>query len=411
MSLLFKLAFRNLLRQRRRSILTGLSMTGGFVLLALSLSLVEGSYSGLIEMFTSDHTGHIQVHKNDYLRRPDLHKNLDDGEVLEELLQSHPDILAFAPRIHAPALAYGGSKTLPVTLTGIDPRQEVHVSLLKEKIQKGSFFKQADMAAGPDHDLPALIGRTVADSLKLSPGDELVLISKGADGSIANDLFRVAGIVGNRSSWEKQRVFLPLPAAREFLAMPGRVHEYVLKVPGYHLAEEVAASLREKSRNKDWEFSSWQQVEASFYRSMQSDKRGNQVTLGIIIFLVCLGVLNTVVMSVLERTREFGLLKAQGTSPGRIFFLIETEVLLLALASCLAGLLIALPLITWFTLVGITLDQAFDMGGISYDTLRGSLSPDIFVTSALVILSSAAAVSLLPSLRAARIKPVDALRS
>ena len=409
MSLLLRIALRNILRQRRRSILTGLSMTGGFVLLALTLSLLEGSYGGLIEMFTSDHTGHVQVHGGDYLHRPRLYKTLDDSQALEALLGEEPEILAFAPRIFTSALAYGGSKTTPVTLVGIDPARETETSLLKDKVRSGSFFHAA--GEDPNNDYPVLIGQTVADTLSLSVGDELVLISQGADGSIANDIFRVQGLVGSRTSWERLRVFLPLPLAQEFLAMPGRVHEYVLKTPSYRRAQPVAASLASASEGRNWQFAPWQEVEASFYISMQADKQGNRVTLGVIIFLVCIGVLNTVVMSVLERTREFGVLKSLGTSPDHIFLLIELETLLLSLFSCLAGLALSIPLLAWFTLVGVKLAQPFNLGGIPYDTLRGSLSPDIFVTSALVIVCSTLAVSILPSLRAARIRPVDALQS
>lgn len=135
------------------------------------------------------------------------------------------------------------------------------------------------------------------------------------------------------------------------------------------------------------------------------------ITLYVIVFLVCIGVLNTVLMSVLERTGEFGVLKAIGTSPARLFWLIVLETLLLAVIACLLGGLIALPINLWFTLQGIALAEPMEISGIVFSHYRGQMSAYVFGFPMLVILIAAALIALMPAFRAARIVPVDAMRT
>ena len=148
----------------------------------------------------------------------------------------------------------------------------------------------------------------------------------------------------NKSSNERQSVYLPMSAAQEFLSMSGGVHEYAILLNHSDEAIEVSTSLRSNFQNQDWVVSPWQKVEETFYKTMQADKQAAYVELVIVIFLVCIGVLNTVVMSVLERTREFGVLRAIGTNPGKIVSMIIMETSMLALFSCLLGFIISVPI-------------------------------------------------------------------
>ena len=406
--LLPTLAFRNILRQRRRSILTALSMGGGYLLLSFSFSLVYGSYGNLINMFTQDHTGHIQIHYDNYLRKPKLYKSIDTNGEIESVLSNNDNVVSYAPRIHSAALAYANEKSAPVAIVGIDADKEKTTSMLARKVKQGTFFTDV---MNDDGYYPAMIGYGVADSLRLKLNDEIILISQGADGSIANDIFIVQGIVGTKTSWEKNRVFLPLNAAQEFLSMQGKVHEYSILLPGSDIAEAVATRIQLSLANSDLKVSPWQEVEETFYKSMQADIKGNYFSLGIIVFIVFIGVLNTVVMSVLERTREFGVMRAIGTNPWRITLLIILETCTLALISCAIGVILTLPLIAWFTFEGLQLAQSMDIGGIAYDTLKGEFSLPVFLIPLFVIVVSAAVVSIPPGIRAARITPIEALGS
>lgn len=405
--LLPRLAFRNILRQRRRSLLTALSMGGGYLLACFAMSLSYGTWGQLVELVTRDHSGHIQIHSGDYLNRPRLYKTMDMNGEIERVLEANDDVVSFSRRVHSPALAYGDDITKPVDVVGIDITREKQTSQLGNKVKRGTFITN-----DPNQDgyFSALIGIGVADSLNLDPGDEFVLITSGADGSIANDIFLVSGVVGTKTSWEKNRVFLPLMAAQEFLSMAGRVHEYVILIEDTYDSNEIATALQNSISAPDITVSPWQKVEETFYNSMRIDQQAMFVMLGVIIFMVCIGVLNTVLMSVLERTREFGVLRSIGTSPWRIMLLIFLETTILAILSCAIGFIFSIPLISWFAYVGIQMPP-MDVGGVIAESLMGEISLFIFVTPLIIVVASAALVSIPPGIRAARITPVAALGS
>lgn len=410
--MLFKLASRNIFRQRRRSLLTLLSMGGGYLLLCLSLSISEGSYNHIIDVFTRDHTGHMQIHVADYLDRPSLYKSIQHSDDWLPDLQQQFAIRSATPRIFSPALAYGANKTAPATVVAIDPQREAQTTLLKDKVKQGTYLNAVMDEQGY---WPAMVGFSLAQTLKLEVGDELVLISQGADGSIANDVFMVRAIVGTAESNERMNVYLSLSAIRQFLTMPVGIHELVLLVDHPKQAQSQALLVQQYLQANVPEqvlsVAPWQTVERSFYNSMQADKQGNYVSMGIIMFIVSIGVLNTVLMSTLERTREFGVLKAIGTRPGLLFRMIVLEAFLLSSLGCMFGLLFALPINGYFVHHGIQLEQGFDMGGIMFDRLLGEFSWVTLGIPALVVMVSTLLVSLIPAIRAARITPIDALQA
>ncbi len=404
--LTLKLAFRNILRQRRRSLLTALSMTGGYMLFVFSMSLLEGSWSNVVDIFTLDQTGHVQIHKDDYAKRPKIHKTIRDRAAVERVLESHDEVTGWAPRVYSAALAYGGDKTSPAQVFGIDPALEPTVTRILQKVTEGEYL---DAAPNADGYFKAMIGRGLARTLHLGIGDEIVLISSGADGSIANDIFIVTGIVGNATSFDRLGVYLPITVAQEFLSTGADVHEYALLAKDKHDNENLAVDLQ--GLLPELKVSPWQEIEATFYRTMQSDKQGNHFTMGLIVFIVFIGVLNTVLMSVLERTREFGVLKSIGSRPFQLIRLIFLETIMLAGISVAVGFVLILPVVIWFTEVGLQLDMAVDMGGVVFDTMKGEMSTYVFFMPMGFMLLTAALISIPPGLRAARILPRVALGS
>ena len=386
--------------------MTALSMAGGYMLFVFSMSLLEGSWSNVVDIFTLDHTGHIQVHKDDYAKRPKIHKTIENPAVVETTLKNHEDVTGWAPRVYSSALAYGGNKTSIAQIFGIDPELEPTVTRILQKVSAGQYFSAQPNADGY---FPAMIGRGLANSLRLDVGDEIVLISSGADGSIANDIFIITAIIGNTTSFDRLGVFLPLTVAQEFLSIGGEVHEFALLARNKHDNEQLAVALQ--SLMPSLKVSPWQQIEATFYRTMQSDKQGNYFTMALIVFIVFIGVLNTVLMSVLERTKEFGVLKSIGCRPSELVKLIFIETVMLASISISVGLALVLPVIVWFTEVGIKLDISVDMGGVVFDTMKGDLSAYVVFMPMGFMLLTAALISLPPGLRAARILPRVALGS
>lgn len=406
--LILKLALRNILRNRRRSLLTLLSMSGGFFLLSLTLSLSEGSYNNIINIFTLDHTGHVQVHSKDYLSRPSLYKTINQSENLISLIEEYKQAKSVTPRIYGPSLAYGKDKTFPAQAIGIDPQRESNTTRLASKVSLGSFLTTEK---NDQQFYPVMLGFSLAKNLELTLGDELVLISQGADGSIANDIFVVAAVIGDANSFERSNVYMSLTAMREFLTLGDQVHELAIVLSEPEQATSFAKALSKKLVDTELSVEPWQVVESAFYKGMQADKKGSYVSMAIIIFIVSIGVLNTILMGTLERTQEFGVLKAIGTKPPTVFGLIMLESFFLAICSCVVGLLLALPTTYWLMNTGISLPEAIDMGGITFDSMRGEMSLKVYLIPTTVVILSTLLVSLYPGLRAAKISPLKALQA
>ena len=410
--LTLKLAFRNIFRNKRRTLLTGLSMLAGYVLLVVSFSIQDGSYHHMLKAYTQDSSGHIQITHKDYLDNPTLYRTVTDYSQVIALLEKDSLIKGLTSRIHSTALAYGANKTGLAMLMGIDVERERKLSFIENKIKQGKYLNSSMNADGY---YQAMIGQGLANSLNLKVGDELVLISQGLDGSMANDIFMISAIVGKQDSAERFNVYLPLIAMQQFMTMPNAVHRLILLIDDYENAETIAKQLQQKyqielSRN-DLAVFPWQVVEKEFYRVMKADKDGNVISMYIVVFLVCLGVLNTILMSILERTGEFGVLKAIGTSPARIFLGILLESQVLVILCCLIGFIIALPINYYFVYVGIKLPEPMEVSGLSFEYVRGLMNTHVFAFPASIMLLATFLISIIPAYRAAKIKPLDAMRS
>ncbi|PIU19629.1 MAG: ABC transporter permease [Elusimicrobia bacterium CG08_land_8_20_14_0_20_59_10] len=403
--LVFRMALRNILRNRRRSLLTGLMMAGGFVLFSATIGLSEGTYGSIIDMFTRSRTGHAQVHAAGYLEKPSLYRAISDPVRAGRALDGLKEVKAWAPRVYAPSLAFAGSKTVGAQVMGLDPARERRAMRLESQLAEGVFVADEPSSG-------VVISARLASALKIKTGDEFSLIGQGADGSIANDNFRVAGILSaTESAFEAPWCLMHIDKAREFMALGGRAHEIALVFTDYREARADAALAAAALADPSLDVQPWQVTEKEFYQAMLLDKKGGDITNLIIMAIVAVGVLNTLLMAVLERTREYGVLKALGTRPVFIFTLIMTEVLLLALLSSAAGALASFGLNYYLAAVGIPIPDPIRYGGVKFTRLLSAVTARTFTQPALTVLLSALAVGIFPAIKAARVIPVKALGS
>jgi ABC-type lipoprotein release transport system permease subunit len=379
-------------------------MVGGFVLSALALGVAEGSYRYVIEAFTRSDLGHVQVHRRGYLERPSLYETVDDMASVARALEAVGDVVSWTPRVRAPALALIGSKTTGVSVVGIDPAREARTTSIRRRIRAGTY-----LPSSPDDTM--LVSAALSQAMGANAGAEIALIAQAADGSIANALFRVVGVIGDpRDAWDR-RCYVHIRTAQTLLALGERVHEIAIVLASYRQARVAARNLGEALADAGLDASPWQVVRRDFYTAMQADLAGDRISLLIIMFLVAVGVLNTVLMSVLERTREFAVLRALGTRPFGLFRLIVLETACLATASVVVGEMIALPLNGWLAAFGLPLPVSVEFAGVRFDRLYGSVSAQSAWMPALLTLCTAVIVSVAPAFRAARMDPAQGLRA
>ncbi len=401
---MIRIAFRNLFRQRRRSLLTLLTMMGGFVLAAFSIAWADGTYNSVIEAFTRNRLGHIQIHSGDYLDQPSLYKSIGDVSSVGEQLAHVDGVVHWTPRIFAYGLGSVEDRAAAVRLIGIDPSRENAATSFSNKIISGGT-----LGAEPAHEM--ILGQGLARQLKAAIGSELVIVSQAADGSIANDLYTVTGILDSGDPMaDRLDCYLHLADVQELMVMEGRVHEIAIIVDELKRVETVAQSIRTVLHDEALRVESWRQFAASFYRAMQADKQGNWITLLVILLIVAVGVLNTVLMSVLERRREYGVLLALGTRGGRLVRMVLGEILVLAAGSVMVGSVIAFFLNWWISIRGVRLSEPFTYGGITFEVLRTELNLQSFLIPAVTVLITAIVVALLPAIMAVRTDPARSMR-
>ena len=399
-------AFRNMLRQKRRSFLTFFLIVIAYLLVSVSLSIGEGSYSLIIKNFTSNFTGHVHIQKEGYSDKPSSFSALSNLEELKPILNDQPGLKSWSPRILSSALAYGSDKTAPSQIFGIDLEKERQTTDFLNKLAKDFHLKEKDGIA------PVLMSQTLFKKLNLEIGSELILIGSGYDGSIANDRFYVKEVLQHEDFIGPWSVIMSLDKADEFLSLEGSIHQIIISEKEFGTAKSLQESLQKATTHiKDIEVLSWQEVAKEFYTSMLADKKGNEVSLVIIVLMAVLTVLNTVLMAVLERIPEFGLLRAIGTKSSLIVSLIFMEVLFLAFFACLVGLILAFFVNLWFVKVGVAFPTSFEVGGMTFERITGEISLYTLGTPFLIVLLSCLVASIYPALKAISQDPVTSLRS
>jgi putative ABC transport system permease protein len=403
--LILKIAWRNIFRQKRRTILTILTMFGGFTLSAISIGWSDGTYNRIIDMFTRNRLGHVQVHAKDYLDKPSLYKKIDHYRKVGETIQQVTGVDAWAPRLYSAGLASVGEKSAGVQIIGIDPQRETVATRFDRKIVEGRVFSKE-----PSHEV--ILGKGAARNLKAGIGDEIVIVSQGADGSIANDLYTIVGLTeSGDASLDQTAFYLHLDDAQELLVLYDAIHEIAVVATKLKDVNSLTQRIRQALDDPQLEVAPWQEFARSFYVAMQADKEGAWIMLFIVILIVAIGVLNTVLMTVLERTREYGVLRAVGTRPLQVVRLVLTETALMSTLGVLIGICLSLPLNYLLSQHGIHMPQAFTYGGMEFTHYYSEVNAHSLYIPAITVMLSAMIVSLFPAVKAARIAPARALRT
>ena len=403
--MILKIAFRNIFRQKRRTILTALAMIVGFTLSSIVIGLSDGAYSNIIEMFTGNRIGHIQVHREGYHDKPSIYKTISDYESIGQTIQSNTNVKAWTPRVYAGGLGSVGEKSTAVRIIGVDVARETKATQFDKKVFEGTTLTETASRE-------AAIGKGLARTLSATLGSKIVIFSQAADGSIANDEYTIVGITesGNDIT-DRVTCYLHIEDAQELFVLEGRVHEIVVIVSNINKVDKITKTIEGRLDDSTLEILPWQVVAKSFYDAMQTDQQGDAVARLIIMLIVAIGVLNTVLMSVLERTREYGVLKAVGTKPIQIFWLVICEVVIIAIGSIGIGALLGVLINYLLSIHGLTYAEGLTMGGVEFGTMYAEVNVRSLMIPAITVMLSATLVGLFPAIKAARIMPAKAMRT
>ncbi len=402
------LAWRNLWRHGRRTWLTVGAMVVSNVLLIFSISLQLGSYQVMIENTLATLTGHLQVQQAEYLDSPKMRYSIPDVVPLAKKLRQELDVKTVAARSETFALASSDDRSFGIQVMGVEPEFEPLVSTLPGLVKEGRWFSANDAEE-------IILGKVLAGNLKVGLGDEVTFLGSGRDGSFAAAVATVVGIMESGFVQADRSVAqLPLGYFDTVFSMQGHGHRIVINGPGLDLVPQLVAAARAQVKGlPDIVVHDWDALQPGLNKAIKADFSSAWFIYGILVILVAFSVLNTQLMSVLERTREFGTMLALGIRPGRLGVLVAQETLLMSTIGLSIGVLLGLLLSLYLGEVGFTVDgmeeanQRFNMPERMY--------PEVCLLTMLwgplVVFAGAMLASIYPARRLLKLDPVIAMKA
>lgn len=398
---LFKLAFRNLGRNRRRSFFSALALGMGLAILLLMASVLDGEMRQAMEATIRLQSGHLQVRASTYnedrtsLAWQDLIENPD--EMAKKIANLEP-VAAATPRLFASGIASSGDKSQGVRVIGVEPASEANAPYIKGLVS-GEFLT-------PDDRDGILIGLPLAEKFGLKPGDQFNLLVNTSDGNVDEQSFTIRGIYSTRTTtYDKSTVFLSLSKAQAITRTENHASIIFILLKDRSQTEAVVNALQAGSL----QVKTWMQMNDLILQTEQLSSAYMVVLYLIVLAITATVIVNTLVMAVFERTREIGILSAIGTRSSRIMALFFAESALLGIGGIVIGLILGGILVALATNIGFYVGDMGLSGILLGDRIYAHLTLGDTITLAITALVVALLAALYPALMAARMEPVQAL--
>jgi putative ABC transport system permease protein len=405
--LLLKLAWRNIWRNRRRSVLTVLAVVFATFLTIGQRGIQLGTYELNIRTAVRIFTGYLQVQKKGYQQNPSLNSCFEYTNSIKNYLQEDKNINGFTPRVYADGLISFKENSTGASILGIDPASEKRVTTFMNRVNEGRFFDS-------DSSNQIVLGYKLLENLNAKVGDTVVILAQGYDGTLGNEKFKIVGTTKMVSSeFDAMSVFVGLSTLQYLLGMDSKINVIAVAIGGLDEIETVKQNLNTHFKNENLAALSWDQIMTELKQSIQLDNVSGILFLGILIILVAFGVLNTVSMSVQERFREFGITLSIGMPNGMLVKLIIIETIFLTLVGLIIGNIIGWGINLYIfhhpIYVGGNLGAMYEEYGF-LPNLESSLRIGIFINATLSVLIISLLACLYPAYRVYKLVPLKGIR-
>ncbi|MET0067590.1 MAG: ABC transporter permease [Candidatus Thiodiazotropha sp.] len=402
---LLNVVFLNLLGNLRRTVLTVGAIAVGLASLIFLWGFNEGLHRNMLGNFQNAIIGALQIHREGFFQHPDLALSIPHPErVVEQLNKA--GVKRYSPRLDAFGLAASDLTTQGVMLIGMDPSRETQVTELPKRIGIGRFLR-------PDDEYRLVLGETTASNLQVTLGDEVVIVAYDRFGAMIAEAFTLVGIItSGEMGLDSGMAITSLSTLQEMLDMSGQVTTFVIKTDDSQLPM-LTRTLRAALNTEPLEVMPWHEMFPVMKEWVTLHNGFLYIFLGIVLFIILAGELNTLLLSMLDRTREFGVLMAIGTTPRQIGLLLMAEAGIIGLVGIGLGILLGYLIILLTGLVGIDLSillgstSRFYVDPLIYPKLK---LDDLGVTAA-AILSASVISGIYPAWRASLLQPVEAIRN
>ena len=405
--LLVKIAARGIGRNPQRTALTITATAFGVGAFVFLIGFVDGYLVQLVDNSTGYVTAHIQVQHPRFRTEMEPVNSLADAERLLRQVRAVPQVAAAAPRVQSMALANSATQSQNFMLVGIDPAAERQVTFMDRAVRSGRMLQ-------PGGDQDVVLGDRLAEKLGLRLGEKVVVMTQAADGSVGSAAYRVAGLFDTGSdAFDATLGFVTLPAAQNLLGMAGRVSSIAVRLEDRDRLDAVRDAIAALLPPDAAVAVTWRSLLPELDQMIEYVRVVLGLITGIVLSVVAIGVMNTLMMSVMERTREFGIMMALGTRPRAIVTLVLYESMVLAVVGIAAGLALGIPVVGYFGAQGVDLSR-YAKGLQGIPGLTGIIYPVVLAGSVarpvLLLLGLSALAALYPAWRAARLQPAEAIR-
>ena len=402
--LTLRLAFRNLFRNTRRTLLTALLISSSLVVLILVDGLMLGMTKVMVGGITQTLEGEAQVVRKGFRNNFEVEYTIENPTNVINQIEASDVVEGFGPRVIIGGMIASSYNTSGALVYGVDAIKELKVSRISEAIIEGEYL------SGKPREI--LIGKPAADLLEVELGDRLIITAATVDtNEITQELFRLSGIFEfGPEEMDKSLVFINLDKAQDVLGMEGNLHQIALRFIDPEDAKKADLKLFNQLNDEENEALGWLDLQPSIGAMIEMSGYATAIIGTILFLLTSLGVINSMFMSIYERIYEFGVAKAIGTTPWQIIQLVLFEALLLALISCAAGLSIGYLLGDYFSTNGIPMGK-MEVSGVLLDgNLYTKLALYQFVNFPAYVTLLTLAAAIYPASFASRIVPTEALQ-
>lgn len=397
-----RMAWRNVLRGGRRSLVTICAMTFGLLMMISYSGLLQGYLAGLERTVVGMELGDIQIHTPGYQDDPSLYEAIPAPEPLVRRIEAAG--LRASPRLLGGALAATEQASAGAMLHGLELARDATVSELYRQVARGRWL-------AADDPMGVVVGRRLACALELAPGSELVLLSQATDGSVANDLFHVRGVLKSiGDATDRTGVYLTAASFRAFFSAPDEAHVIIVRRPGNLSLETATATVRALAPGLD--VKNWRELSPTV-ASMLDSSQALLVYIFLIVYVaIAMLILNAMLMAVFERVREYGVLKALGMGPLQVFGLIYLESAIQVVLASVAGLACSGPVLWYLARSGLDMSAlgGFSAFGVAFDPIwRAQVTRATFAGPLLSLWAIVLVAVLYPAVKAAVLDPVQAI--
>lgn len=417
MSMYFlKLCWKNIWRSQRRTFITVSAIGLGVMSMVFLRNYYDSFHQQLVSNVIRYQSGHLVISATDFQKHQQPNLYIKNVEPAFQWISHREEVAAASERVFVNGLLSASQGSSNIMYMGVDPAKERKVTEFSSNIIKGEYLKEGETKG-------IVIGKVLSEQLKVDVGSKVVALSQGIDGSIGNELFHVTGIFESQSDADKMLAFINISDARALTAIPPEgAHQITVilkdagnidKMRDAYLARFPNPSEELKS---DSEILSWKEIQKHILAMMELEKAVNRLIMMVILFVAALGIANSILMNIMERTREFGVMMAIGTSRKEVVGMVVVETLLLCTVGVAIGNLLAMGLTTYFGHIGFDLKWLTSanivLGGAIVQTVS---YPSIVWMNSLVVTSLifllAVFASIIPARHISRLSPVKALRS